>query len=133
MLRQVVLSHPSWPEPSDAAPGNATITLAAPASTLFEIEGGLDAALHGAALSRRGHRTASAAPAASGPVSTKRLSRREARRLAQATSRHARTAHAAGRQAAHGAAKPSRQKGQAVATAHHGPAKRMVQARKKRV
>ena len=133
MLRQVVLSHPSWPEPSDAAPGNATITLAAPASTLFEIEGGLDAALHGAALSRRGHRTASAAPAASGPVSTKRLSRREARRLAQATSRHARTAHATGRQAARGAAKPSRQKGQAVATAHHGPAKRMVQVRKKRV
>lgn len=131
VLHQVALSHPSWPEPTDTAPGNAIITLAAPAPTLFEIEGGLDAALRGAALSRRGHKTASAASGASEPVSTKRLSRRAARRLALANSRQ--VAHATGRQAPRGAAQTSRKKGQAVATAHRAPVKRLVQDRKRRV
>src|SRR5579863_10128724 len=65
MLGQAAPTRVSWPDPSEVAPGSATVTLAAPASSLFEIEGGLDVALHGAAMSRRVHKTASAAPAPS--------------------------------------------------------------------
>jgi peptidoglycan/xylan/chitin deacetylase (PgdA/CDA1 family) len=129
LLGQAALTRVSWPDPSDVAPGNATVALAAPASSLFEIEGGLDVALHGAAMSRRVHRTVSAAP---GPVS-KRLSRREARRQAFANSRQARLAHASDRQTRRGEAQTSRQKAQAATTARRGPVKRLVQVRKRRV
>jgi len=126
MLHQAAFfSRPSWPDPAELAPGNATVTLAAPASSLFEIEGGLDAALHGAALSRRAHKTASAAP-----EPAKRLSRREARRLALANSHHSRLAGAAGGRNHRGAAHASQQTAQA---AHRGPVKRLVQVRKRRV
>jgi hypothetical protein len=129
LLGQTALTRVSWPDPSEVAPGNAAVALAAPASSLFEIEGGLDVALHGAAMSRRVHRTVSAAP---GPVS-KRLSRREARRQAFANSRQARLAHASDRQTRRGEAQTSRQKAQAATTARRGPVKRLVQVRKRRV
>ncbi len=131
MLHEASLSRPSWPEPSEIAAGNAAVTLAAPASSLFEIEGGLDAARHGAALSRRVHKTVAAAP--SEPIRSKRLSRREARRLAFANGgRQLRLAHVASRQSRRGM-ETSRQKGRAVTTAHRGPVKRLVQVRKRRV
>ena len=129
LLGQAALTRLSWPDPSEVAPGNATVTLAAPASSLFEIEGGLDVALHGAAMSRRVHKTASVAP---GP-GAKRLSRREARRQAFANSRQARLARASDRQTRRGEAPTSRQKAQAAATARRGPVKRLVQVRKRRV
>lgn len=129
LLGQAALTRVSWPDPSEVAPGNAAVALAAPASSLFEIEGGLDVALHGAAMSRRVHKTASAAP---GP-GAKRLSRRETRRLALANSRQARLAHASDRQTRRGEAKTSRQKVQAATTARRGPVKRLVQVRKRRV
>ncbi|HET7888373.1 MAG TPA: polysaccharide deacetylase family protein [Bradyrhizobium sp.] len=128
ILHRAAFARPTWPEPPELAPGSATVTLAAPASSLFEIEGGLDAALHGAALSRRTHKAASAEPA-----STKRLSRREARRLARANSRASRLADAAGHRSRYGAAQSSRQKPRTVAAAHRGPVKRLVQIRKRRV
>jgi peptidoglycan/xylan/chitin deacetylase (PgdA/CDA1 family) len=129
LLGPAALTRVSWPDPSEVASGIATVTLAAPASSLFEIEGGLDVALHGAAMSRRVHKTASAAPA----PATKRLSRREAKRLALANSRQVRLAHASDRQARRGEARTSRQKTQVAATARRGPAKRLVQVRKRRV
>jgi peptidoglycan-N-acetylglucosamine deacetylase len=119
----------SWPDPSEIAPGNANVTLAAPAPSLFEIEGGLNVALRGAAMSRRIHKTAAAAPA----PSTKRLSRREARRQALAGSRQARLAHTANRQTRRNDTQNSRQKPQVATAARHGPVKRMVQVRKRRV
>jgi peptidoglycan-N-acetylglucosamine deacetylase len=131
MLHEAALSRPSWPEPSEIAAGNAAVTLAAPASSLFEIEGGLDAARHGAALSRRVHKiVAAGAPEA---IRGKRLSRREARRLAFANGgRQLRLTHVAGRQSRRGI-ETSRQKGRAVTTARRGPVKRLVQVRKRRV
>jgi hypothetical protein len=131
MLHEAALSRPSWPEPPELAAGNAAVTLAAPAPSVFEIEGGLDAARHGAALSRRLHKTVSVAPGALEPVRTKRMSRREARRLAFASSRQLRLAQGSGRQS-HRDAMPSRKKGQAVTTVHRGPVKRLVQVRKRR-
>ena len=131
MLHEAALSRPSWPEPSEIAAGNAAVTLAAPASSLFEIEGGLDAARHGAALSRRVHKIVAAG--APEPIRGKRLSRREARRLAFANGgRQLRLTHVAGRQSRRGI-ETSRQKGRAVTTAHRGPVKRLVQVRKRRV
>ena len=125
-LLQTSFSRPSWPQPPELAPENATVTLAAPAPSLFELPGGLDVARHGAALSRRA-RIASVAHDAD----TRRLSPREARRLAN--SRQGRFAHAGGRQARRATANASRQNGPSVPTAHHGPVKRMVQVRKRRV
>lgn len=129
MLQQAALSRLSWPEPAESAPGNVTAALAAPAPGLFQIEGGLDAALHGAALSRRTHKTASVAPGRD----TKRLSRREARRLALSSRRSARLANASDRQSRRGEAQMSKQKAQIATTAHRGPVKRLVQVRKRRV
>lgn len=108
------LFSPTWPEPPELAPENAAVSLATPAPSVFELEGGLDIALRGAALSRRTHRTASATPA-----TNKRLSQRELRRL--------RVAHA-GHQARRTAnvSKPK-------TTARHAPVKRMVQVRKRNV
>jgi peptidoglycan-N-acetylglucosamine deacetylase len=126
-LHDASLSRPSWPEPSELAAGNATVTLAAPAPSLFEIEGGLEAARSGAALSHRGHRAASAVS----DTNAKRLSRREARRLTG--TRQARFSHSGARQTRRGAAAASRKKEQTQTTAHRGPVKRLVQVRKRRV
>ena len=124
-LLQTSFSRPSWPQPPELAPENATVTLAAPAPSLFELQGGLDVARHGAALSHRA-RIASVAHEAD----SRRLSPREARR---ANSRQGRFAHAGGRQARRGTANASRQRAPAMATAHRGPVRRMVQVRKRRV
>ena len=124
-LLQTSFSRPSWPQPPELAPENATVTLAAPAPSLFELQGGLDVARHGAALSHRA-RIASVAHEAD----SRRLSPREARR---ANSRQGRFAHAGGRQARRGTANASRQHAPAVATAHRGPVRRLVQVRKRRV
>src|ERR1700761_5110431 len=125
IMQEAALPRPSWPEPAESAAGNPTITLAAPASGLFQIEGGLEVALHGAALSRRLHKTVSVAPA-SEPATTKRLSRREARRLAHTSDRRSRLAHASGRSSRRTASNSS-QKTHAQAAAHRSSAKRIVQ------
>ena len=124
-LLQTSFSRPSWPQPPEFAPENATVTLAVPALSLFELQGGLDVARHGAALSRR-TRIASVAHEAD----TGRLSPRQARRLANG--RQGRLAHAAGHQARRAASNVSRQNAPS-ATARRGPVKRMVQVRKRRV
>jgi peptidoglycan-N-acetylglucosamine deacetylase len=124
MLHQASLT--SWPEPSEPTPGEVTVTLAAPAPTLFEIEGGLDVALRGAALSHRGHRTPSAAP---GP-DAHQLSRRQLRRLAHG---HNIRVARAGHQARTDKTLASKPKTPARAMARHGPVKRLVQVRKRRV
>ena len=108
-----------WPEPPQLAAENATVSLATPAQGVFEIEGGLDVALHGAALSRRTHKSASAAPAGT----PKRHSRREFRRL--------RVAHAG--HPPRGTANAPKPKTPGTPTAHRTPVKRMVQVRKRSV
>jgi peptidoglycan-N-acetylglucosamine deacetylase len=123
-LHEMSLSRPFWPEPSETAPENATVALAAPASNLFELQGGLDVALRGAALSRHARSVA----ASTRETGTRRHSRREARRLANNRNTH--VAHA---QARSGAANASRQKTSKAAAAHRGPIKRLVQVRKRRV
>ncbi len=124
MLHEMSPSHPSWPEPSEIAPENATVALAAPASNLFELQGGLDVALRGAALSH--HARAAASNTREG--GTRRLSRREARRLA-----NGRSARVAGRQGHGSAANASRRNAPGTAAARRGPVKRLVQVRKRRV
>jgi len=109
---------PTWPEPPELVSENAAVSLATPGPGVFELEGGLDIALRGAALSRRAHKTASAAPAGA-----KRLSRRELRRR--------RVAHA-GHQG-RGTANASKPKAPVIPTARHAPVKRMVQVRKRNV
>jgi peptidoglycan-N-acetylglucosamine deacetylase len=125
-LLQTSFSRPSWPQPPELAPENATVTLAAPALSLFELQGGLDVARHGAALSRRA-RIASVAHDAD----PRRMSPREARRMANGRQGH--FARAGGRQARRVAASASRQNAPSVTTARRGPVKRMVQVRKRRV
>jgi peptidoglycan-N-acetylglucosamine deacetylase len=124
-LLQTSFSRPSWPQPPEPAPENAMPTLAVPASSLFELQGGLDVARHGAALSRRA-RIASVAHEAD----SKRLSPREARR---ANSGQGRLAHAGGRQARRAVANVSRQNAPSATATRRGPVKRMVQVRKRRV
>ncbi|MGA9331867.1 MAG: polysaccharide deacetylase family protein [Bradyrhizobium sp.] len=124
MLQETSSSGPSWPEPSEIAPENAAVALAAPASNLFELQGGLDVALRGAALSHRNRAVSSNAHEAR----TRKLSRREARRLANG--RNARVAHA-GHQGHGGAANARRSSG--AATTHRGPVKQLVQVRKRHV
>jgi peptidoglycan/xylan/chitin deacetylase (PgdA/CDA1 family) len=126
MLREASLSRPSWPEPAEPAPENAAITLAAPSQNLFEVQGNLDVALRNAAItSHRLQRVASNIR----ETGSKRMSRREARRLAN--SREAHVAHARGRQTHH--ADVSRQRKQPAAIAHRGPLKRLVQVKKRHV
>jgi peptidoglycan/xylan/chitin deacetylase (PgdA/CDA1 family) len=124
---QASFSRPSWPEPSELAPENATVTLATPAPSLFELQGGLDVAVQGAALS---HRARGIAAAAREP-DTRRLTRRELRRLA--SGRNVRFARSGGRQAHRVATNVSRQKAQSVTAARRGPVKRLVQVRKRHV
>jgi hypothetical protein len=118
MLHQASLSHTSWPEPSVSAAGDATVTLAAPAPTLFEVQGNLDVALRNAAhISHRTKTVASNAADNRGRL----LSRRELRR--QAHSRTVRLAHG-GYQA-----RASKPKTPGAATNRH--VRRQVQVRKK--
>jgi peptidoglycan-N-acetylglucosamine deacetylase len=126
-LHQASLSRPSWPQPPELAPENATTALAVPAPDLFEVQGNLAIALRNAAhVSHHAQSVASNTREAG----TKRLSQRELRRLAGG--RTVRLAHAGGQ--AHGrSAKDSQQKTPNAATAHRGPVKRMVQIRKRRV
>jgi peptidoglycan-N-acetylglucosamine deacetylase len=123
-LLQLSFSRPSWPEPQGTAPESTAVTLAAPAPSLFEIQGGLDVARRGAALS---HRVRIASVAREAEV--RRLSPRQARRL---SSRQGRVAQAGSRQAHRVAASVSKPTTPS-ATAHHGPVKRLVQVRKRRV
>ena len=125
LLHDGSLFGPTWPEPPELVAENATVSLAAPAPSVFEVEEGLDVALRGAALSHRSHRTASAANS-----DTKRLSRRELRRLA--SHRGVRGARAE-RQRHASAPSASRQKGARAAAARRAPVRRLVQVRKRRV
>jgi peptidoglycan/xylan/chitin deacetylase (PgdA/CDA1 family) len=116
IVHQASLSFTSWPEPSEITGENKTATLAAPAQELFQIEGGLEVAIRGAALSRRGHHhTASAASESSG----RRFSRREFRRFAGGHG--GRAAYAGRQERTNSGAKPK------------GSVKRLVQVRKRRV
>jgi len=118
------LSPSAWPQPSELADGNAAVALAVPAPSLFEIQGNIDGALLGLALSHRAQRVASTAREADG----KRMSRHESRRLAG--SRQARPGHS-GKQAHRVTADTSRRKTPAVRTAHPGQLKRLVQVKKR--
>ena len=118
LLHEGSLFSPIWPDLPQLASENAVVNLAAPGPDVFEIEGGLDVALRGAALSRRGHKTASAAP-----TGAKRLSRRELRRL--------RVAHAG--HSARGTAGASKPKAPVTPAVRRAPVKRMVQVRKRNV
>jgi peptidoglycan/xylan/chitin deacetylase (PgdA/CDA1 family) len=126
-LLKASFSRPSWPQPSEPTPRDVTVTLPAPAASIFELEGGLDVAVRGAALSHRAQRTASAARESD----TVRISRREARRLG--SRRQGRLAHTGGHQARRVAANASRQNASSATTARRSPAKRFVQVRKRRV
>jgi len=127
LLRQASLSYIPWPEPPELAPENATATLPTPAPDLFEVQGNLDVALRNAA-----HVSHRAQPVASNTreAGTRRLSRRELRRLA--SGRTVRLAHA-GDQGHGRAANAWRQKTPSTGTARRGPVKRLVQVRKRNV
>jgi len=126
MLREASLSRPAWPEPTEPAPENAASSLAAPSESVFEVQGNLDVALRSAATtSHRLQRVASNIR----ETGSKRMSRREARRLANSPETH--VAHARGRQTHH--ADVSRQRKQPAAIAHRGPLKRLVQVKKRHV
>jgi len=114
----VSLPRLSWPRP-EVGPTGASVTLTAPASSLFEIQGGLELALSGAALSHRAQRVAPAAQEAD----AKEISRHQARHTA--SGRRSRLAHAGGQ------AHRDRQKAAKAKTARRGPAKRLVQVRKR--
>jgi hypothetical protein len=123
-LHQPSLPRTAWPEPSGPEPGEASVALAAPAPSVFEVEGNLDIALRNAThISRRTLMAASNAAETGG----RRLSRRELRRVAH--SRNVRLAHS-GRQAHAGA---SKSKKPGATTSRHTPAKRLVQVRKRHV
>ena len=124
VLHQASLSRPSWPQPPEPMPENATTLLPVPAPSLFELQGGLDAARRGAALSHR-VRIASVAR----ETDTRQLSPRQARR--SANGRQGRLAHAGDRPASR-AAVASRQNAPSAAD-RRGPVKRLVQVRKRRV
>jgi peptidoglycan/xylan/chitin deacetylase (PgdA/CDA1 family) len=120
MLHQPSLSRTSWPEPAESAAGDSTVTLAAPAPTLFEVQGNLDVALRNAA--HISHRAKTAASNAS-DTGGKRLSRRELRHLAH--NRTVRLAHGGNQ------ARASKRKVPGAATTRHAPVRRLVEARKR--
>jgi peptidoglycan-N-acetylglucosamine deacetylase len=126
-LREASLSRPSWPEPLELSPDNPLPALAAPAPDLFEIVGGLDAARHGASLSRHMHKVASAAR----ETGNRRLSRREARRPRNV--RQVRLVQTDGQHARRDTADTSKQRTAAATTARRSPVKRMVQVKKRHV
>jgi peptidoglycan-N-acetylglucosamine deacetylase len=126
LLHEVSLSRPSWPELAEPAAENATITLAAPSETLFELPDNLDVALRSAAFaSHRSQRAASTAQEGG----SKRLSRHEMRQLASGRGKN--FARGTGRRTRR--ADVSRQRTQPAATAHRGPLKRLVQVKKRHV
>jgi peptidoglycan-N-acetylglucosamine deacetylase len=125
MLHQASFSRPSWPERSEPIVGDATVSLAAPAASLFEVQGSLEVALRNAA-----HVSHRAQALASNARENGRLSRREQRRMANG--RAARPAHG-GRHGRSVVATASKQRAPSAATAHRGPVKRLVQVRKRRV
>jgi len=127
MLRQASLSRILWPEPPELAPENATATLPTPALDLFEVQGNLDVAMRNAA--RVSHRAQSLA-SNTREAGTRRLSRRELRRLA--SGRTVQLARAGDHSHGH-AANVGRQKTQTAATVRRGPVKRLVQVRKRSV
>ncbi len=118
ILYERLPSRLSWPRP-ELGPGDPSVTLAAPAPSLFEIQGSLDLALSGAALSHRAQRVASAAHDAD----AKRASRHEGRRLASGY--RPRLAHASGQ------AHRDRQKAAKARMTQHRPVKRLVQVRRR--
>jgi len=126
MLREASLLRPSWPEPAEPAPESATVTLAAPSGSLFEIQGNLDVALRSAAFASHHAQKVASSTRETGP---KRLSRRESRRLASGREMH--HARAAGRHAHRAEAAVSSQGTPPAATARRGPLKRLVQIKKK--
>ena len=127
MPHQASLFRIPWPEPPEIAPENATTTLPIPAPSLFEVQGSLDLALRNAA-----HVSHRARPVASNAreVGSRRLSRRELRRLA--SGRTVRLARA-GDQGHSRAAHASRQKTPNAVIDRRGPVKRLVQVRKRNV
>jgi peptidoglycan/xylan/chitin deacetylase (PgdA/CDA1 family) len=128
MLREASLLRLSWPEPAEPALANATITLAAPSATLFELQGNLDIALRSAALaSHRAQKVASNIR----ETGSKPISRRELRRLA--SGRKVNLARGAGRHAQRAEVAVSSQGTPPAATAHRGPLKRLVQVKKRHV
>ncbi len=116
MLHDVWPSRLSWPQPSPVPP-DVSAGLAAPAQSLFEIQGSLELDLSGAALSHRAQRAAPVAQEAA----NKKISRHDARR--PASGRRSRLAHASGHR--------DRQKASTATRAHHSPGKRFVQVRKR--
>jgi peptidoglycan/xylan/chitin deacetylase (PgdA/CDA1 family) len=120
MLRETSLSHVSWPEPVlEPMLSDATVALAAPAPSLFEVQGNLDVALRGAArIPRRAQRVASTEP----EPDTYPVYRHDWRRTPYG--RYGRFAYG-GRQGGRDTAR--------AWTAHRGPVKRLVQVRKRRV
>jgi hypothetical protein len=118
VLRQISLSRLSWPRP-EVGSRDASVGLAAPTPSLFEVQGGLELALSGAALSHRAQRVAPAAQ----EVDAKEMSRHRARHTT--SSRRSRLVHAGGQ------AHRDRQKAAKSRTARRGPAKRFVQVRKR--
>jgi peptidoglycan/xylan/chitin deacetylase (PgdA/CDA1 family) len=126
VLREASLSRRSWPEPVEPALENAAVVLAAPSESLFEVQGNLEIALRRAAfVSHRAQKTASS-PREAG---SKRISRRESPRLANA--REVRSRRATGHQARRAAA--SRQRTEPAAAARGGQLKRLVQVKKRHV
>jgi peptidoglycan-N-acetylglucosamine deacetylase len=124
-LHQASLTRTSWPDSPEPAAGDAAVSLAAPAASLFEVQGSLEVALRNAAhVSHRAQALASSARESSRP------SRREQRRLANG--RAARPAHG-GRHGRSIVATASKRQAPSTATAHRGPVKRLVQVRKRRV
>jgi len=125
MLRQASLARTSWPDSPEPATGDAAVSLAAPAASLFEVQGSLEVALRNAAhVSHRAQALASSARESSRP------SRREQRRLANG--RAVRPAHG-GRHGRSIVATASKRRAPGTATAHRAPVKRLVQVRKRRV
>jgi peptidoglycan/xylan/chitin deacetylase (PgdA/CDA1 family) len=125
-LREATLLRPSWPQPIEPAPENATITLAAPSASLFQVQGNLDVVLRGVALaSHRAQKAASNIREAD----SKPVSRRGSRRLASHREAH----HARGvRHVRRTAAAVSTQMTPA-ATARREPLKQLVQVKQRRV
>ena len=127
-LREASFSYVAWPE-LPAFSQNATATvLVTPAASLFEVQGNLDVALKNAA--RVSHRAQRAASAPSQP-DTKRMSRRQLRRLAASRSQRPNPGYD-GPQVRGGTAHASKSEPQTRVTAHRAPVKRPVQVRKRR-
>lgn len=116
--------RPSWPEPFELAPNDSTVSLAVPGPTLFELQGGLEVALRGAALSHRAKRLAANAR----ETDTSQVSRHELRHVANR--RQVRVAHRGGQ--SHREVL-SKRKNSPTGTPHRTPTKRLVQVKRTNV